>query len=227
MKTANYEMFKFSKTNRPISQHHVGKIKDSIKKHGYFNSKPITVTPDMIITDGQHRYKACVELGIPVVYEIDNIDVNDSMVVLNTTSNIWRLNEFIYHYAQKGIPCYIELREFLIANPTLSVSNGIDIFFGHTGKLGPAIKKGVLLNKNPKLKETYELVMFFKGKLQFWNTSHFVRGLISFVNSSEQKHIEKLKQNTFGIIQCARVEQYTTLFNKLTRKKQTTKNKQL
>lgn len=220
MKTENYDIFKISKKNRPIMNSHVKTLAESIKKHGYFYSKPITVTPDFIITDGQHRYEACKQLNLPIVYEIDNIDENESMVILNSTSSNWTLKEFIHHYAERNIKFYVDLKEFMKTNAILHQSATIDIYIGdNLSKIPKKIRKGEPMGVNKKLNETLDLVLFFKDKLDFWDSTHFIRALINFVLSSEEKYIDKLKKNAFGIIQCAKVEQYITMFNKLIRKK--------
>jgi hypothetical protein len=220
MKTHNYDIFKISKKNRPIMNRHVKTLAESIKRHGYFYSKPITVTPDFVITDGQHRYMACKELNYPIVYEIDNIDENESMVILNSTSSNWTLKEFIHHYAERNIKFYVDLKEFMQTNTILHQSATIDIYIGdNSSSQAKKIRKGEPMTVNKNLNETLDLVLFFKDKLNFWDSTHFVRALINFVSSSEKKYIDKLKKNAFGIIQCAKVEQYITMFNKLTRKK--------
>lgn len=225
MTTKNYDIFKFSKNNRQVTTAHVKTLKESIKKYGYFNSKPITVTPDMVISDGQHRYLACKELGLPIVYEIDNISSDDSMVVLNTTSNIWRLNEFINHYASRGIECYIGLQEFMKQYHFLNVSCAISVYIGSadSGTTTNMIKSGKTFKALDKRNEIIELILFFKDKLKFHDSVKFVRALVVFMcdKKTEKKHIERLKKNTFSIIECARIEQYITMFNKLS-KKQTT-----
>jgi len=219
MTTHNYDIFKISKKNRPIMNRHVKTLTDSIKKHGYFYSKPITVTRDFIITDGQHRYEACKQLNLPIVYEIDNINEDESMIILNNTSSNWTLKEFIHHYSEKNIKCYVDLENFIKQYPILHQSATISIYTGYDTSYSKKIRKGLELKINEKIDETINLVLFFKGKLDFWNNIIFIRGLINFVLSSEKKYIDRLKINTFGIIQCATVVQYDKLFNKLTRKK--------
>lgn len=216
MKTSDYNQFKLVKTNRPISIGHVKKLMTSIKQHGYFNSKPITVNKFMEISDGQHRFMACKELNIPVHYEIDDIGVNESMVVLNTTSNVWRLDEFINHYAENGIFCYIELRN-LINQTGYGTSNCIVIYSGSIGGATRMIRNGLPIKKYDKITEVVELIEFFKGKLKFCLNSQFIKSLVSLCNLKEinSRHIEKLKLNTYSIQQCATNEQYLIQYKKI------------
>lgn len=66
--TKNYENFTFLTANRPINRNHVNKIKKSLSEYGYLDSQPITVTADMKILDGQHRFIACKEMGLPIKF---------------------------------------------------------------------------------------------------------------------------------------------------------------
>jgi hypothetical protein len=215
MKTTNYDQFKLVKTNRPISKGHVKKLMESIKNHGYFNSKPITVNERMEISDGQHRFYACRELKIPINYEVDEISVNDSMIVLNSTSNVWRLDEYINHYAEIGVYCYIELRN-LINQSNYGTSNCIVIYSG-SGGMARQIRAGLELKKSKNITRVIEVIDFFKGKIPFYLSGGFIKGLCTLFkdNDIKESHIEKLKLNAFSIIQCATTEQYQIQFKKI------------
>jgi hypothetical protein len=221
METKNLSQFKFVKSNRPVNKRHVATLVKSIKEHGYFKSKPITVNKNMEVSDGQHRLLACLELKIPVHYEIDNIDVNQSMVVLNNTSNNWRLNEFICHYAAMGIPYFVELNNFINEGNFGGVSNQISIFSGISGSSSRTIRNGSLSNRNKKLNETCDIIHFIKPHFKYTLTSYFVRGIVKFITdeTTTKKHIEKLKLQTFSIIPCVSADQYYIQFNKLVKKK--------
>jgi len=219
MKTTNYNQFKILKSNRAISQTHVDALARSMQKYGFFNSKPITVTAKMEITDGQHRFYAAKQLGIPVLYEIDTIDSNESMIVLNSTSNIWRYPEYIHHYAKLGSPCYKDIEQF-VSESGFGVSNCLVIYSNNSAK--PAmIRNGAFIVKNPHFDRSVELIAFLKEKLGYNLHTQIVKGLVSFVadKTTESKHIERLKLNAFSIVQCATNEQYITQFNKLSKKK--------
>ena len=192
---------------------------ESIKTHGYLNSKPITVNSRMEVSDGQHRLYACRELGMPIHYEIDNMPVNDSMVLLNTTSTLWRQTEFINHYAECGVFCYIELRN-LINQTNYGVSNCIIIYGGNNIKPSQ-IRKGLPFNKSKNLTDIIELIEFFRGKVPFFLTGTFVKSLCAFLNNKDVKpsHVDKLKLNAFAIVQCATLDQYNIQLRKIARLK--------
>ena len=84
MKTKNYEMFEYMDSNRKINAGLVERLVKSIKEIGYIESRPIIVNEDMVVIDGQHRLEACKRLGIPVIYQVSNVDMSKAMIALNT-----------------------------------------------------------------------------------------------------------------------------------------------
>lgn len=219
METRDYSKFNLIDSNRPISKLHIEKLKKSITEFGYFKSKPITVTPKYKIIDGQHRFMACKELKIPVQYEVDNMPMDKAMVQLNTTSVVWRQDEFIHHYSKLKIDGYSELLEFM-ESTKYGVTNCLAIFTGNQFK-AKNVKDGEPLVKGNKIEEIVDFIEFLRGKVAFFQTGIFIRAIIYFFNdpTTDRKHIERLKSNVYGIIQCATNTQYTAQFNKLSKKK--------
>lgn len=213
MKTKNYELFTNVKTNRKLST--VSKLKKSMQQFGFFNSKPITVNSKFQVIDGQHRLQAAKELGIEVVYEIDNVDIDTAMVTINTTSNVWRLNEFITHYSAKGFNDFVELNNF-INSTDYGTSNCISIFCGFSVK-SKHIRNGQMPFRNNKIAETVNLIEFFRDKLKFFKTNKFIESIVILVNRNDvqKKHIDRLKLNAYSIVECANHTQYTAQYNQL------------
>jgi hypothetical protein len=215
MKTIDYQKFKLLKTNRKITKAHVLKLEKSMQKYGFLNSKPITVNSKFEIIDGQHRFIAASNLNLILSYEIDNVNCDDAMIVVNTTSNIWRLNEFIEHYSSKNITEFLELKK-LIDTTDYGTSNCISIYGGFS--LKPThIRNGNIIFKNSKLNETIELIEFFRGKLKFFKTNKFVESIVNLVNRKDitSKHLDRLKLNAYTIVECANHTQYTLQYNKI------------
>jgi hypothetical protein len=65
-KTTDYDIFKTLAENRPISVKQVGKLVREIQRKNMLHIKPIDVTADMEVVDGQHRLAAARELGVPI-----------------------------------------------------------------------------------------------------------------------------------------------------------------
>src|ERR1035438_3196611 len=105
MKSTNYSNFKMVDNNRNINNGLVERLTHSIEKLGYIEARPILVNDNMEIIDGQHRFLACKKLGLPIVYAQYNGEATDEDIIveLNTTQLIWRLADYIHHYAVKGV----------------------------------------------------------------------------------------------------------------------------
>ena len=85
--TEDYGRFEFNELNRSVDAAHVRKLKKNIKDIGLV--QPITVDSEGNIIDGQHRFHACRELGIPVRYIIQDSMKMEDVVALNNMSKPW------------------------------------------------------------------------------------------------------------------------------------------
>ena len=108
--TKEYQNFTFLSANRPVNRNHVNKIKKSLQEYGYLDSQPITVTPDMKILDGQHRFIACKEMGLPIKFvKVDTKKMDNILVDLNNTQKKWNVYDYVTYYAECGNGHYIRL----------------------------------------------------------------------------------------------------------------------
>lgn len=120
--TKDYGKFTFLTANRPIHRGHVNKLKKSLTEYGFLDSQPITVTPDFRIIDGQHRFIACKEMGLPVKFvEVSPKKMDNILVDLNNTQKKWNVYDYVTYYAEQGNEHYIRL---------LSLSKSFDISVG-------------------------------------------------------------------------------------------------
>ena len=94
-KTKDYSQFKFSEDNREIDYNHVNRLVVSLEKYEDNNLKPIIVKSDMTIIDGQHRFKACEILDIPVFYQIDDNYNQMKIVDFNTIQKSWSTKDYL------------------------------------------------------------------------------------------------------------------------------------
>lgn len=115
--TTNYSMFGFIGGNRITDDTNLNKIKQSIsKKHIKTNAVICILDVEdekepLKIVDGQHRFKACLKLNIPVSYVIDDsltmASILNDITLLNTASKEWDVSDFMRSEAQKGNQNYI------------------------------------------------------------------------------------------------------------------------
>lgn len=129
LETMEYSVFKQVSWNRKIKRSLVDKIKKSMVSEGFASYAPILVNDDMVILDGQHRFIAAKELGIPVKYMIVAEDTKqDALILMNTNKLPWTPDDFAGYYAAKGNPYYIGLVDFATRH---KVSCGVAFTFIH------------------------------------------------------------------------------------------------
>lgn len=108
--TSDYSQFDFNELNRGVNPSQIRKLKKTIGELGLV--QPIIVTADGVIIDGQHRFHACRELGVPIQYIVrEAMDIKD-VVKLNNASKSWTVMDKVKSYAAQGNEHYIKLLEF-------------------------------------------------------------------------------------------------------------------
>lgn len=99
--TTDYSKFILSKKNRGTRDSHVKALAESMVEHG--NQSAITCNIKTIdgkefyqIIDGQHRFKACELLDIPVEYDVwHKMDIN-AMSYLNENQKKWTMDDYLH-----------------------------------------------------------------------------------------------------------------------------------
>lgn len=118
LKTTNYDNFKALQGNRVVDPCNVKKIKESISDIGYKKSQPIIVDEDLQIVDGQHRFTACKELGLPIYFTIEPTN-NESIKItqkFNKDQKNWGAMDFLRSYAERGFKDYIRFLDYMEKN---------------------------------------------------------------------------------------------------------------
>lgn len=119
--TTNYELFGFISGNREINSSNLEKIKESLKTKqilesaiivGYSPNDPEGKIFKML--EGQHRFIACKQLGLPVSFIVRmDFDINDhtksiaDIQLLNTASKEWDVTNFMGSRAALGEESYV------------------------------------------------------------------------------------------------------------------------
>src|SRR5579872_6499560 len=97
--TTNYSQFTITRKNRPIA----GKrIIDSIKKKNLLPEKPILVTSNLVVLDGQHRLKAAEALQLPIFFQIARKNVTDEDLAILNVQKSWELLNYINLFWDKN-----------------------------------------------------------------------------------------------------------------------------
>ena len=95
--SSDYGAFKMLEFNRELHRGTIERIKVCMAEVGFLPIHPIIVTKDYEIIDGQHRFVAARELGIPFYYMITDgaTDTAKAMIVSNTNKRSWSPDYYI------------------------------------------------------------------------------------------------------------------------------------
>lgn len=110
-KTKDYDMFKNTLFNRPFDHGHCSRLVMSIKSKNMLELRPIIVTEDFEIIDGQHRLEAARILNEPIYYEVRKNADNTDIIQLNVAKS-WVLQDYFNFYLKEKYPEYVKLDQF-------------------------------------------------------------------------------------------------------------------
>ena len=128
LSTKDYSLFSFIENNRIVKRSHVNEFIEEIKKDDMTMCFPIVVDSDLRIIDGQHRFHACMELGLPIYYVIKNdSDAEQSMINCNKINKKWEMMDWLRYRANKNGGCYKQLLDYIQQTYTTN-SNAMVIF---------------------------------------------------------------------------------------------------
>jgi len=118
-KTKDYSKFKTLQGNREVSKVNVKRLKDSMSKRQLIS--PIITNEKGEIIDGQHRFNACKELGLPIHFIVAEGYGLNEVQVLNTNSKNWTNVDYLNAYCDLGKPSYILFADFMNRFPQFSI----------------------------------------------------------------------------------------------------------
>jgi hypothetical protein len=105
--TTEYSKFNLLSANRDVNGAHVRALKRSIETLGNITEKvPIIVNQNLEIIDGQHRFVALKELGLPVFYIVaEGMGVKHARD-MNILNKGWRPEDYAKSYSVEGRTSY-------------------------------------------------------------------------------------------------------------------------
>lgn len=140
--SSDYGAFKMLEFNRELHRGTIERIKLCMAEVGFLPIHPIIVTKDYEIIDGQHRFVAARELGIPFYYMITDgaTDTAKAMIVSNTNKRSWTPDDYTNYYAKLNNPYYIGLQDFAKRH---DVRTGVAMSFisGHSVNYNKSVTK--------------------------------------------------------------------------------------
>lgn len=217
METLVKEKLKLNESNRSINRTHVDKIRESIKKHGYLEDKPILVNENMEIIDGQHRYIACVELGIEPIFKVIKDANDDLMIDLNSSQSSWGVQDYIHYYASRGFNSYLLFAEFMEKNK-LNSTLAISLIRVDDGRIHKLIRAGELKVSKSDIEQAqqiYELVKEIGNKCRLPINRYLCRAIKSLSNIEGFQFgrlLEQIEHNRDRVYQCSKTASYVDMF---------------
>lgn len=218
--TYNYEVFTLISSNRGINRSSVDQLKKSIRKEGYCPSSYVLVDEDFNILDGQHRFVACRELGLPIYTMcVPNLRV-EHMRILNTISKNWTMKNFIEHYATLGSEDYVLLNN-IADNAECALSVVLNLLFGHRGEsIVSEIQLGTMkiteeeIQRYHKRYNNYKMLMVdFKENFKVTNPDD-VKKIMDVLDNDFMCYslVEKIKKNKNKVIDLTRPKRDVNYF---------------
>ena len=217
--TKDYSRFKFLDYNRIVKRSHVEDFRKMIKKTDMAMCYPIMVDSDLRIIDGQHRFHACKELGLPIYYVVKNdVDPEQAMIDVNQTCKKWEMMDWLRYRANKNGGCYKQLLDFVQQTGT-TLSNAMVIFPAKAINAATLRAGTADFGVNEKV---FDIVNFMQSQevkdLSFRNTRPFNLAIRIAFDEYSKRQMDKLKRNILKVCQCANYKQYLTVFQNLIKK---------
>jgi hypothetical protein len=202
MESRDYHKFNFLKENRDIKTSVVKRIEESIKEFGVIPGNPIVVDKDFNIIDGQHRFTAFKNLGLPVSYVIIEGDVIAKAMALNANQSQWQLIDYIRSYAEQNVDCYRKLLKFEEKYK-----------FGMTASIN-VIRKGLDFKINPNAEAIAEFVLNLE-QVPFHRTKDFISAISYLYRKTDAKQRKVIQGNILKTPRCANITDYITAFENI------------
>jgi hypothetical protein len=215
MKTKNYSKFVFSKQNREVKTKTILSIKESMQKFGFIPGRPVLVTKEFVIIDGQHRFLAAKDLGIEIEFEILQGDYVEKMIKLNSTQSNWSLEDYVNSYASQNVDCYRKLLKFQ-EKYDLNLSAAITLFFG-SGVKSAHVKRGDILKIRGNAEQVAEFVLNC-NTVSYNKDNKFVRAICSVYDKLTKSQLNKLKSRLIIIPKLSNTNDFIIAFENIINK---------
>lgn len=219
LSTKNYDMFSFLRGNRLVDRANVDEIKASMQEEQLVI--PIVVNENFQIIDGQHRFIAAKELGLPIYYIVNEAYGISQILRCNQKgSKKWTNDDFLYQHCELGNENYIEFRN-LCQLYSVSTSDMMKIFCKVDGEKTNIFKENfkhgafVIDNKDKALGFLRALEDFNIGSFCKYNKKgSFISAFLKLYFRPDYDHEvmkNKLETNSYQLTKCATSNGYLSM----------------
>ena len=114
--STNYDKFLLMDSNRLLKAGKIARLKEEIERRDltYENEIKVRLSDDgknLIVLEGQHRFKVCCDMGLPIFYRFSIMDTKD-IGLFNSVQDKWSLEDSLHHYCVEGVHDYKILSGF-------------------------------------------------------------------------------------------------------------------
>lgn len=192
--SSNYNKFKLIKGNRALHKTKYLQLLKSMEQEVL--SIPIAVNEKMEIIDGQHRYHARRELGLPILYYVCEGYGIEQVKRANLVSSNWTKEDYLNLHVTDEIPAYEEFEELLLESG-LNVTDLIKVYAKAQDKsseqLAYEFEHGTLVSDNiDKVKGFIEALKDFEF-FKFYRKKQFVAAMVKLYFDPRYDH-KKMKK---------------------------------
>jgi hypothetical protein len=141
--STDYNDFHFLPFNRKVNRKHVRKIMSSVEKNGVMGFVTVAITNVIdgvmrkYIVDGQHRYWAFKNLGLPILFTYTYAESKRQLVTLiatlNNTSKSWALRDYLHAWNSVDSDNYGTIKEYMTSSK-LQITVLLEAFSGLSRK---------------------------------------------------------------------------------------------
>jgi hypothetical protein len=229
MKTNDYSLFKIMDGNRRTNSANLNQIIESMKEKQLVI--PITVNEKFEIIDGQHRFKACEYLGLPVYYIMQQgYDINDVIRANVNGGRKWFDADYLHRYCDLKDEKYLKVSE-IINDFDVTINDFLKILSIVQQKNIPQLKREFRTG-NIELDGIDTVISFFMCLESFhefrnYKQSHFITAFsrLFFKEGYDHSQMErKLKQYLPNIVRQRSVDDYLSILCNKVYSYGTTKN---
>lgn len=224
--TTDYSMFKSIDGNRNLNLLHINRLKKSMQEHYLFTV--IVVNEKYEIIDGQHRFYAIRDLGLPLHYVIMQGYNLSHVQILNANSSNWTQQDYLEAYCNLGYEDYLRLNDFL-RKYKLNITIGASILLGssaatHGIKAGNSFeyfKHGTLKVSNQQVKDGgkfMDVLHLFEPYFEGFKSRSFVFSLMRLMQNPDfsiTELLQKVKIQPSALQSCVHINQMISLIEEI------------
>lgn len=187
--SSRYDSFLYNTEQRPICPAHVKGLMESMSTWGFLPSKPIQVYKRQnkhVIIDGHHRFLAAKNLGIDILFVVEPQSHQNSISDGNFRQKKWVIADFVTTYANRGIPAYKELLEYLKLG--IPITKAAGMLSGNAasqttnGTLGKSLYNGTFeVKSREKIEKIAQFLREHGHENKAYHTNHFICSLELFM----------------------------------------------